>query len=628
MADLSSSLFSSGLSKAAGLRGRLLEALGAEPEWTVGTEDSPDVVWLAGPVPTFLSVQAGGALTPRLAVLNVRTRCAWVENLDHARLTVDDLNRHTTLNRWVVLGDPAPNNWFDSQVDDQTPHWMDVEALRRGLISSRPAPDAPISVEVTVSFVVGDPSTDVPFEAVLLTVSEQIAKATALVTNDFAEGWGEAAVTDLDGRQRGGDDWNQVVYHYDNRVTHRASEDPAPLLSALNAAFVAEQTAQFENAASAWYGGGDGSGFTCEVPYGPGPFEEGVIGMTDSRGIPLTEENRTSLIRAFPVDNPHAGNGLLITMRVPMNQNVDDLSWWQASMLNAQSRLNGGGSSAGMAHGFGAWALHQDEPQHVVFIPASWAFDLPIEELVCFFRQVLANFARLSWAARRVLEPYAGVEPEALLKPDDIPSSGLASGPFARGLQFGEPGVGTDPGAEVMAFTWTNLVVPDTEWAQVLNDRTGFEFWPNRHMQRITTTSCSCPDPGSRITIDTPLLWGSTSEMLAEAMRVQAEGWPAALVSNGQGLIARTLLHVHDDSKVWAQGWPTALAVAQALLAEHIDSTSSDVLSWTSDHPQSGRRQDRDQMLTLFDPGEQWLDIPGPSLTPEALALAATFPEY
>ena len=72
MTELSSSYFSSGLSKATDVRTLLLEALGAEPEWTVGSEDSVDVVWLAGPAPTFFSVQAGGTSTPGLAVMTVR----------------------------------------------------------------------------------------------------------------------------------------------------------------------------------------------------------------------------------------------------------------------------------------------------------------------------------------------------------------------------------------------------------------------------------------------------------------------------------------------------------------------------------------------------------------------------
>ena len=303
MPEVSSSLFSTGLSKATGLRTRLLEALDAEPEWTVGTEDSTDIVWLAGPIPTFLSVQPGGALTPGLAVLTVRTRCAWVEDLEQARRTVGDLNLHTTVNRWVLLGDPGPKDWFDSQVDDQTPEWMDTELRRRRLVCSLPAPDSPVSVEVAVSFVVGDESTDVPFEAVLLAVSEQIAKATALVSNYFTEGWGEAAVAEINDRERVGGEWNSVVNHYDNRVTPLASSDTAPLLLALNEAFDAERAAQFENAAAAWYGGGDESGFTCEVPYGPGPFEEGVIGMSDPRGVSVTDENRTSLVEASRMNN-------------------------------------------------------------------------------------------------------------------------------------------------------------------------------------------------------------------------------------------------------------------------------------------------------------------------------------
>ena len=77
-----------------------------------------------------------------------------------------------------------------------------------------------------------------------------------------------------------------------------------------------------------------------------------------------------------------------------------------------------------MAHGFGAWVVHEDVPQHLVFVPASWAHDLSRETLVLFLRQVLANFARLSWAARRVLEANGDLEVSELFNPAETPSGG------------------------------------------------------------------------------------------------------------------------------------------------------------------------------------------------------------
>lgn len=631
MSDLASPLFGAGLPAATALRRRLLDALGAEPQWTVGEDDDTDIIWVAGPLPTFLTVEPVSELTPNLAVLSVRTRCAWVEALEPARHWVADLNHHTTLNRWVLLGDPGPDLWWDTDpADDASPGWQppSVHARRRDRLGSRPPADAQPTVEVGASFVVGDDTTDLPFTAVLWTVQEQIAKATALVTNDRTHGWGQPAGVSIDDRARSGDQWNDVVYHYDRQVTPHADDDAAPLLQALTEAFTAEQQNQFEHEEAAWYGGGSDTGFTCEVPYGPGPFAGGLITTTDVfPGFAHDDTNSTSLVEAFTVAHPHIGNGLLITLRVPGGATEDE-PWWAASLLNAQNRLNGGGNSSGTAHGLGAWSAQLGQPRHVLFLPAAWATALTAEELHHFFRQALANTARLSWASRRVLEPHFDLTIEEFAAGRDGRLSGLAAGANARGPQFGEPGVGTDPGARMLAFSWANLVGGDHQWAWVLPDGAGFDFWPNRHLQRHEKTPCACPDTGSRVTIETPLLRHPSPEALRHALTLQHAGIPAALTTVGDGeyLIARSLLHVHDDTYPWLRAWTPPVAVAHALLSENLDADPGGPAAPAHiDHPTSGPRPDRDEMLTLFDPAQEWLVPPGHPLQRDALALAPLF---
>ncbi len=67
------STFGTGLVAAAQLRQRILERLGAEPEWTEGDHDTAEMRWTSGSVTTFFTVEPGAEATPDLGVLRVRS---------------------------------------------------------------------------------------------------------------------------------------------------------------------------------------------------------------------------------------------------------------------------------------------------------------------------------------------------------------------------------------------------------------------------------------------------------------------------------------------------------------------------------------------------------------------------
>ena len=625
MTESSTHLFGSGVHHTVWLRRQLLEALGAEPEWMVGDDHDAQIIWLPGPLPTFLAVEPAGDLTPGLGLLTVRTRCAWVQDLDGARQMVAELNSTTSVNRWSVIGDPGPQGW----ADPQGPYSPGAATeLRQRRLAPPPASGATPSVEVGASFVVGDEATDLPLAVIVQIVREQVAKAVALATNDFHTGWGQPAAVALEDRARDSDaGWNDIVYHFDQTLPAHADADAAAMQQALLDAFHLEQAEQFQSAA-AWYGGGDASGFTCEVPYGPGPFPAGLIGMIQERGLEVDDDTRTSLVQASPQRHPHLGNGLLVTLRTPGNCN-DDEPWWVPALLNAQNRLTGAGNHAAAEHGLGAWTDRDGSLWHILFVPAAWATALTPEDLRQFFRQVLANAARLSWTARRVLEPHVDLTVEQLVRGASNPPSGLAAGPNARGPEFGEPGVGRDPGARLLGFTYDNLVGIDDRWASLLeDDRAGFTYLPNRHLQQIWTEPCRCHDVGSRVIIDTALATSPDDDAIGQALALQHTGQPSALVRTDDGtqLTARTVLHVHDDSYGWLRSWPPALAVAQALHADQLDADlAGHAQPAHNAHPTLGLRTAPDEMLTLFDPGQDWLTVPGRPLQPDALALAGLF---
>ena len=67
------SLFGTGRIAAITLRQRILERLGAEPEWITGDPRDNVIGWMASPLTTFLQVEDGPDDAPNLAVLRVMT---------------------------------------------------------------------------------------------------------------------------------------------------------------------------------------------------------------------------------------------------------------------------------------------------------------------------------------------------------------------------------------------------------------------------------------------------------------------------------------------------------------------------------------------------------------------------
>jgi hypothetical protein len=626
MTDWVTAHFGSGLTAARRMRQELLSRLDAEPEWTIGWENDMTVTWLSGPLASSFSVRPSGTLTPGLAVLSVRTRCAWVSDVALAECAVADLNIHTTVNRWMVVNAPGPDGWFDDTAAG--PQLSGMSARRSRHLLAPPDPDATPSVEVGFSVVVGDPETELPVAALVLAVGEQISQATSLITNDWAAAFGDHAAVTLNDRARSSDEWSEVVFHYDTHVLPHSTEDAAPLMAAVVGAFTAEQQGQFDAGVDAWFGSGDETGFTCEVPYGPGPYPMGVIGRGGTPHLD-DESNETSLVQGFLVANPHIGNGLLLTLRTGGYRADDDGDEWAAVLLNAQDRENGFGGGDGCAHGWGAWVVNDGEVQHALFIPSAWAVHLTVAELRVMFRATLANAARLSWLSRRVLEPLCDLEFDVFAETGDLPPSGLAAGSSARGPQFGELGAGVDPGARMLGHNWNDLVGGDADWADLTTgEETGFDFWPNEHRQQFRSTPCGCDYTGALVTVDTALFQTHSTRVVEQLLQYQDAGLTGAVVTpdNGTTFFLQAIFHVHDDSLRWLKGWAPAIAVAQALLAEQLTAFGAEsvTLVWAQ-HPELGVRPHRDQMLELFDQGHEWITNANNHLESESLALALAF---
>jgi hypothetical protein len=598
--DLASLLFGRGLPAADELRSRLFDALGAEREWLVSGDDE-DVVpwvveWLSGPCSTSFIIRPSAPETPGLAVLEVTTILGLVHDVDAARAFVDDLNFYTTLNRWFVFGDPGPRGW--APVGG---HLVEDDATRDFMASLvHAAPTSAPLVVCAASFVVGDTDVELPFGAVVLTVREQIAKATALMTNNAWELWGEPIFGQTsDGRSRiSSAEWHDVVYHYDRRVTPYRDMNGAPLMEALIDAFDAHVTEQGDTGGPFWVGSGGEAGFTCEVPYGSGPFPDDAVWLSHPEREAGDDNTITSLVEAFIVSNPHIGNGLLATMRLlvpppPEHGTVQ----WTAALLNEQARLQAPGATPGSAHGVGAWVDKDGQPTYCCFVPASWLLDPEGPDPRELFHRLLGNLARLSWSARRVLE-FDPALVEAARMGRHVPSSGLAAGSAARGPAFGEPRTGLDPGARLLASAFQHTVGRDVEWARLAEDRRGFGFSPNSFHQNFSSERCTCVDEeGAHVVITTPLgapQLGSLDRLAA----VGASGHPFAVCMTPTGDIElRSKLHVHADTLGWLWSWPTTIAAAQAVAAEQLAvlvDRSATVDGWPV-------RLDRDEMLDVFE---------------------------
>lgn len=619
--DLASLLFGRGVPAADELRMRLFDALGVEPDLLISTDEDDVVVsivhWVSGPCATSFMVRPTTPETPGLGVLEVMTVLGVVRDLESARANVDLLNLHTTLNRWTIVGDPGPDGWAAAGgglVDDD-----DTRAIMSNLVHGNPMPTP--HVVCAVSFVVGHAALELPFGAVELTVREQIAKVTALMSSGLPDVWGETFIGHMpDGRTRtGADDWHEVVYHFDARVAPHRDVDATPLMGALVDAFNAHVSEQTSSGGAFWLGSADTSGFTCEVPYGPGPYPGGAVWSANPAGERGGDATATSLVQAFIVPNPQIGNGLLMTMRLPHPPPPEHRTvGWTAALLNEQALLTAPGASTGTAHGVGAWVEQDGQPTYRCFVPAAWLVDPDGPEPRPLLLVLLANLARLSWAARRVLEFDPSVV-EAVAHDRHPPGSGLTAGSTARGPVFGEPGLGTDPGARLLASAFQHTVGPDADWAQLTHDRRGFVWWPNAFQQTFEAVPCACEaQAGALVSITTPL-GTARPDRLDGLARLGAAGHPFAVCLRPDDVVElRSKLHVHDDTFSWLWSWPTAISVAQAITAEELHDRFDDA---NRSAPAAAVRPDRDRILEIFDLPS--FRTPPPELAgPRALALA------
>lgn len=600
----SAQLLGTGIASARALRRQVLDALGAEPNWRFGSDDDRSIVWLAGPLATDLVAEESDPATPGLGVFHAVTTVAEVHDLELARAMVADLNLYTTVNRWSLLGDPGPGGEIaEVEFDDGTTRLVGVAP------SGEPGEASePVMLVVGATFVVGDPAIDLPLRAVVLCIAEQIAKATALATNDFAANFGREWFVSGNGGIRSGDEWNPVVYHYDSSVTPHAEDGVSPMLAAAEEAFRREREVQFQTAPAAWFGSVEGDGFTFEVPYGPGPFPDGVIGVIKPED--RSRVTQTSLVQVFPVTNPHAGSALLVTMRVPVD-NDEAPPFWTAHGLNSQPRtrrvseagVTRGDALLGFAYGMGAWIEHEGEVKYALCVPAAWQHLLDEGDLTVFFQRVFADLARLSWSARYVLEPLTYLSAQAS-GPDRV-VLGLAAGAEARGAHFGELGTGTDPGASVLGFAWDNLVGRDTQWAAWFSDEVGFRFAMGPANVDFTVKPCACHDDAGVVVLIESVLCRDTDEMRQRLGVLQRSGLPFAVVAEDGNLIGRCPLHTHSDTASMSEGWSVPVAVALAQIAETFGAPQSRGVDLVM--PDGSIRQDRDGMLELWNSQDDWI---------------------
>lgn len=567
--DPNVSLFSTGCLRAKELRRGILDAFGAEPDWMGGSDSDEVIAWTAGPVTTLFIAEDVHPSVPGLGMLTILSFVLTADSAARARDYVEASNRYATLSRWVAL----PSN----------------------------------EIQLRCSFVVGDPQVEIPFRAMLLTVGQHMSD-TAFAALRAADAEGLEVVDPVElGKVRPQEDWHSIIYTHSHFVEPHRGASPAPLMESLAVAFNQELELQFAASPAAWYGNADSTSLTCEVPYGPGPYSLGVIGMRAMAPHLESSDNETSLIQAFEVDNPDVGKGLMLAMRLWPNVQQERVSELLDG-LNSRLRMRSDQQSPGSAHGLGAWIYHNDALTLTCLLPSGWAEVLDDEEQVTLLRQLLSNAARLSWDAHGVLDSAEILEERlrlAIQHPEEVTSdpaippglAGFAAGDRARGPHFGELWVGTDPGAHVLAFLWTNLVGHDDEWGYLLRDASGFTFWTGPSRVEVRSFRCMCAEEGSLVRLRTQL--GVDSDDLRSLLKtLLSEGEPVAVHSHDGHLWATSRLHVHSDNLYWCRHGATLLAIAQALLCERVEGVRGDVDLAT---PDDGRiRPDRDQMLNLY----------------------------
>jgi len=557
------SMFGTGLVAAAILRRRILDRLGAEPEWTEGDHNSADMRWTSGPVTTFFTVEPGAEATPDLGVLRVTSLVATVGDRGLGLLQCHVLNMVAMTHRWTIA-----------------PTGLD--------------PDTEI-LQVSCSFVVGQDNVASLEEFALWCVREQIAIATAKLTNDIADDIRGLPV--LIPGHRGGDyrddadDWHEVVYHYDRYITSNRFWPTASLLASLADAFVGLKQEMFGEGTGAWFSadGVNEPGFLCEMPFGWDSYPAGVISVSAALG---EDAPPTALVAGTAEPHPQAGKGVLLKLLVPASsgEDADELT----NRLNLLDRV-----VPGATHSVGAWVLSGARPMYCVYLPAVLAEHEDIDiDLPVVMREMLLTLVRQALLARRVLLDGAGLADE-----DRNEAVGLAAPTVPHGLAWGETGEGRNPAALVLDQIYATCVGPDADWADVRTD--GFRWWPYHQAQDIAAALRGASDvaQGVSIRIATEVRRGVpvTTETLRVVATMNAELGQSALVLNDDGLLLLACrLYVHEGIEHWAKQWAQILTAEQFITASEISAKLAELgEDARSGHPFSGVRPEPDELFGI-----------------------------
>ncbi len=557
-------LFGSGRFAAAALRGRLLELLGAEPEWTMNDHDSPVMAWKSGPATTVFHVTEGAAGTPDLGVLRVFTPVAWVGNGNAARALCLDLNANATTVRWSVARERDDSVEYDEQL------------------------------QVSCALVVG-PHNQAELESFALwCVREQIAVATAHIRDGLVAEAVSGVYSLYTGFPAGDEraDWHEAVSFYNRVVLPGADRPSSGLADELQAAFRALLEKMFEEGTSAWFAAEDDPPLTCEMPFSWQQYPYEVITQ-------VLEKVPTALVQTALDDHPDLGNGLRISVWVPRDPVGN-----AARAINALNRLDT--EVPGATHSIGGWTMTEKAPACVIYLPA--AFAGAVANLPLVMREILLTLARQALLGRRVLLPSDERSPE-----DYGAGLGLAVGTdraatFVRGphgLAWGETGEGRNPAARVLDQIYRKCVFTDSDWADTRPD--GFTWWPYQQAQDITATLRSADDVQQGVTIriatevrrSVPV----TDESLLAVATLNAELTQSALVLRDDGrLDLACRLYVHEGIDHWANKWAQMLAAEQFIaareLSERLDAMGLGEAA-ISGHPFSGLRPEPDKLFGI-----------------------------
>ena len=568
------SQFGSGRLAAAALRGRILELLGAEPEWTINDHDSPVMMWRSGPATTFFQVTAGAAGTPDLGVLRVYTPVAWAGNGNAARDVCLDLNANATTVRWSVAREAGDSGEYDEEL------------------------------QLSCAFVVG-PHNQAELESFALwCVREQIAIATAHI-RDGSVAEAVAGQSSIYTGFPGGDDradWHEAVSFYERVVLPGAELSSSGLADELQAAFRVLLDAMFEEGSGAWFAGQDDPPLTCEMPFTWDPYPDGVITRMPTSDDDPGEKPPTALVEAEIAEHTDLGNGLRITVYLPR-----DPAGHAGRAINALNRLDA--EVAGSSHSIGGWTMTEKAPGCVIFLPA--AFAESVTNLPLVMREILLTLVRQALLARRVLLPPAERSAEDFGSGLGLAVAADRLATFAQGphgLAWGETGEGRNPAARVLDQIYRTCVFTDSDWADMRGD--GFTWWPYQQAQDITATLRAANDArqGVTIRIATEVRRGVpvTDESLLAVAALNAELTQSALVLSDDGrLDLACRLYVHEGTDHWANEWAQMLAAEQFIAARELSErpSSGDLAGFgepaISGHPFSGPRPEPDELFGI-----------------------------